>query len=61
MPGYPPALLRANANSIPLNYLSSRLERRRREIEEATNHLELLVGKHDKSAIPEAVLTGHER
>ena len=46
---------------VPLNYLSSRLEKRRREIEEATSHLELLVGKHDKSSIPEAVLAGHER
>jgi biopolymer transport protein ExbB len=46
---------------IPLNYLNSRLERRRREIEEATNHLELLVGKHDKSSMPEAVLAGHDR
>ena len=32
---------------IPLNYLSSRLEKRRREIEAATSHLELLVGKHE--------------
>jgi biopolymer transport protein ExbB len=46
---------------IPLNYLSSRLEKRRREIEEATSHLELLVGKHDKSSAPEAVLADHER
>ena len=46
---------------IPLNYLNSRLERRRREIEEATNHLELLLGKHDKSSMPEAVLAGHDR
>ena len=45
---------------IPLNYLNSRLEKRRREIEEATNHLELLVGKHNKSSMPEAVLTGHD-
>jgi biopolymer transport protein ExbB len=43
---------------IPLNYLSSRLEKRRREIEEATNHLELLVGKHAQSSMPEAVFTG---
>ena len=43
---------------IPLNYLGSRLEKRRREIEEATNHLELLVGKHAQSSMPEAVLTG---
>ncbi len=46
---------------IPLNYLNSRLEKRQREIEEATNHLELLVGKHDKSSMPEAVMTGQER
>jgi biopolymer transport protein ExbB len=45
---------------IPLNYLNSRLEKRRREIEEATNHLELLVGKHNKSSMQEAVLTGHD-
>jgi biopolymer transport protein ExbB len=43
---------------IPLNYLSSRPEKRRREIEEATNHLELLVGKHAQRSLPEAVLTG---
>jgi len=31
---------------VPLNYLSSRMESTRRKIEDATNHLELLFGKH---------------
>lgn len=38
---------------LPLNYLGNRLEVRRRRIEDATNHLELLMGKH-REARPSA-------
>jgi biopolymer transport protein ExbB len=45
---------------IPLNFLTNRVERRRREIEEATTHLELLVGKHARDLSAERMLTGAE-
>jgi len=45
---------------IPLNYLTNRVEKRRREIEEATTHLELLVGKHARDLGSDRMLTGVE-
>jgi biopolymer transport protein ExbB len=37
---------------VPLNYLTSRLETMRRKLEDATNHLELTVGKLSRNYSP---------
>lgn len=47
---------------LPLNYLTAKMERRRREIEDATNHLELLVGKRTGGCpLAESELAKHEQ
>jgi biopolymer transport protein ExbB len=46
---------------VPLNYLTNRLEKRRREIEEATTHLELLVGKQAPNLRESAAILEEER
>lgn len=49
---------------LPLNYLTSKMEKRRRQIEDTTNHLELIMAKHQSKcplADPDDILVtrGH--